>query len=82
MLEKLLAEIRQGGTLRPAALAVRLGVSVALVEAMLGDLERRGMITLLDSTCGSKPCGGCPLSDACGQPTAPQRIWMLAARPR
>ncbi len=71
MLQKLLAEIEKGGTLNPAALAVRLQTSAALVEMMLEDLERRGMLSRLATQCGSaEACGECSASSAC----AP-RVW-------
>ncbi|HVN53508.1 MAG TPA: FeoC-like transcriptional regulator [Anaerolineaceae bacterium] len=65
MLKQLLAEIQKGGTLQPAVLAARLNVSVGLVEMMLADLERRGFLSRLDSSCGDR-CGGCSLAGSCG----------------
>ena len=44
MLEKLLQEIRAGGTLETRALADRLGASPQLIEAMLEHLQRSGLI--------------------------------------
>ena len=81
MLQKLLAEIRQGGTLRPETLAVRLDVSVGLVEIMLADLERRGLIVRIDSACATQACGGCPLSSSCAGTSAQPKTWMLATAP-
>lgn len=77
MLEKLINEIRSGGTLQPALLAVRLNISVPLVEMMLEDLERRGLITQIVSSC-SEPCGGCPLVGECAVNSPQGRMWMLA----
>ena len=65
MLEKLMDEIRQGGTLQPARLAARLNVSVGLVTMMLEDLERKGLIRSIDPSCGEKSCGGCPMVGGC-----------------
>ncbi len=76
MLEKLLDEIRSGGTLQPAALAARLDVSAGLVEMMLEDLERRGMITQVNTNC-DEPCGGCPLVGECAVKNPQGRLWML-----
>ncbi len=76
MLEKLLDEIRGGGTLQPAALAARLKVSPGLVEMMLEDLERRGMLVQVNASCG-EPCGGCPLVGECGVTNPQGRMWML-----
>jgi hypothetical protein len=77
MLEVLMAEIKEGGTLQPAALAARLNISVGLVLMMFEDLERRGMLTRLTSDCNDS-CGGCPVSGVCGTQGQPQgRIWIL-----
>ncbi len=76
MLEKLLDEIRSGGTLQPAALAARLNVSPGLVEMMLEDLERRGLLTQVNASC-SEPCGGCPLVGECAITNPQGRMWML-----
>ncbi len=76
MLEKLLDEIRSGGTLQPAALAARLNISVGLVEMMLEDLKRRGLLTQVNASC-SEPCGGCPLVGECAITNPQGRIWML-----
>jgi predicted ArsR family transcriptional regulator len=74
MLEKLLNEIRAGGTLETGALAARLGTSPQLVEAMLEHLQRSGLIRAYDN-CGDG-CQGCGLRDACGsQPRRAPRLW-------
>jgi len=78
MLEKLLHEIRQGGTLQPVALAARLNTSTILVEMMLEDLERRGMLTQIKESCGGSSCGGCSLGGSCAGPASPaKRVWTL-----
>jgi hypothetical protein len=78
MLEKLLFEIRKGGTLQPAALAARLNTSIALVEMMLEDLERRGILTQYRDSCDSSACGGCSLGGTCAGPANPKnRVWIL-----
>lgn len=69
-------EIRSGGTLQPAALASRLNVSIGLVEMMLEDLERRGLIAQVATNCG-EPCGGCPLVGECAVTNPQGRMWML-----
>jgi hypothetical protein len=83
MLQKLLAEIEKGGTLNPAALAVGLQTSPGLVEMMLEDLERRGLLSRLATQCSSaEACGGCPTASKCtpgGQPQA--RVWMRSSNP-
>jgi hypothetical protein len=79
MLEKLLSEIQRGGTLPPQVLAARLNISLPMVEMMLEDLQRRGLITLLDSECSGKACGGCAVGDFCTtQGSEKARIWILS----
>lgn len=63
MLEKLLAEIRSGGTFETGVLAAKLETTPALVEAMLEHLQRAGHLRPYE-TCGDA-CGGCNLKDAC-----------------
>lgn len=65
MLEKLLSEIRSGGTFETKDLAARLGTTPELVEAMLEHLERAGHIQPYRSC--SDACGGCSLRGDCGQ---------------
>lgn len=81
MLEKLLSEIRSGGTFEAKILADRLGTSPGLVEVMLEHLQRAGLIQPYQ-TCGDA-CQGCGLSKSC-HPQAPAsrgrqdlRIFML-----
>jgi Mn-dependent DtxR family transcriptional regulator len=75
MLERLLNEIRSGGTLQPAALASRLNISVNLVEMMLEDLERRGLLAQINPSCETT-CHGCSLADSCSPTSAQGRLWM------
>lgn len=79
MLERLVAEIRQGGTLQPSRLAGRLNVSVDLVNMMLEDLARRGLIAEVNAACG-QPCRGCPLVGECVSANNQNRTWMLAGK--
>ncbi|HOG79629.1 MAG TPA: FeoC-like transcriptional regulator [Anaerolineaceae bacterium] len=75
MLEKLLAEIRSGGTLEIRSLAHRLDTTPEVVTAMLEHLHRAGYIQPYQ-TCSSA-CDGCGLKNACK--TTPQavraRLW-------
>jgi hypothetical protein len=66
MLEKLLSEIRSGGTFETGSLAARMGTTPELVEAMLEHLQRAGYIQLF-RTC-EDACGGCNLHGECGRP--------------
>lgn len=78
MLDQLMNEIRKGGTLQPAVLAARLNISVPLVEMMLEDLERHGIITPVATGCG-QTCGGCPLVGDCSVTSPQGRMWILKA---
>jgi DNA-binding IscR family transcriptional regulator len=75
MLEKLLTEIRSGGTFETGSLAARLGTTPELVEAMLAHLQRAGYIQPY-RTCGDA-CGGCSLKSACKVPGQKEgvRLW-------
>ena len=64
MLERLLYEIRNGGSLEVSALAARLGTSPAMVQAMLEHLQRLGYIHPYAEACGDG-CGGCSFGQAC-----------------
>jgi len=77
MLERLLNEIRAGGTLQPAALAAKLNVSAGMVEMMLEDLARRGLLAQVNASC-SEPYGGCPLVGECAMTHPQGRMWVLA----
>ena len=74
MLEQLLTEIRNGGTLDITKLAVRLGTSSQLIEAMLEHLERNGLIQSYVSC--DAGCQGCNLQEACNlQKGSTVRLW-------
>ena len=74
MLEKLVHEIRSGGTLETADLATRLGTTPQLIEAMLEHLQRSGLIQGYVSC--NDGCLGCSLTDACKKPNAGTlRLW-------
>jgi hypothetical protein len=75
MLEKLLNEIRAGGTLETNALAARLDVSSQMVQAMLEYLYRAGKIRPYVPC--SDGCGSCGLQSSCtpGQRADQFRLW-------
>jgi len=72
MLEKLLTEIRSGGTFETGALAAKLGTTPELVEAMLEHLQRAGQIRPYQ-TCDDA-CGGCSLRKGC-QHAGGVKLW-------
>ncbi len=76
MLEALIKEIRNGGTLQPAALAKKLNVSVPMIEMMLEDLERRGLLSNLNDGCSTSACGSCAIADSCSSLSPQGRLWM------
>jgi hypothetical protein len=78
MLEQLILEIRAGGTLETRSLAERLGITPQMIEAMLGHLQRNGLIQAY-TVCDSG-CLGCNLKDDC-QKQAPGniRLWQSKA---
>ena len=63
-----------------ATLAAALGVSEALLEQMLADLERAGYVAAVDTGCEGH-CGGCPSTGLCALLHG-KRIWTLTARGR
>lgn len=73
MLEKVLQEIRSGGTIEARALAARLGTSPALIEMMLEHLQNAGYIQPYQA-CGDG-CGSCSLKDGCHQQPQLIKIW-------
>ena len=77
MLLKLLSLIAEPGMKRPIDLARTLGVSPAMVDQMLLDLQRMGYLSGLSSECNSSACASCPA--ACG-PAGPS--WWLTAKGR
>ena len=72
MLEQLLNEIRNGGTLETTVLAARLGTSPELVSIMLEHLQRLGLIQAYNDC--SNGCGGCALKKSCSLPPS-LRLW-------
>jgi Mn-dependent DtxR family transcriptional regulator len=72
MLEQLVKEIRNGGSLEINSLAARLGASPQLVEAMLEHLQRSGLIS--DYTNCGVGCQGCGLQASC-KSLSVVRLW-------
>lgn len=64
MLEKLLYEIRTGGSLEVSVLAARLNTSPGMITTMLEHLQRLGYIQPYSEACGDG-CAGCSFSQAC-----------------
>jgi len=79
MLEKLLAELKNGSTTSPAVLAQKLDTTVGMVEAMLDTLEQQGYLQTVTTDCNSeKPCNSCGLAEMCGTKNASSlRIFVM-----
>ncbi len=76
MLNRLMDEIHYGGTLEVNALADKYDTTPQLITAMLGHLERLGVVAdYVD--CGDG-CDGCTLSADCSHKGKP-RLWRGAA---
>jgi hypothetical protein len=74
MLEKLLHEIRAGGTFETGTLAAQLGTTPQLIEAMLEHLQRSGLIQDYVN-CGDG-CHGCNVRGDCNKPAqSAVRLW-------
>jgi hypothetical protein len=77
MMRRLLAAAAEGGIGNLHDLALRLGISPALVQLMLGELSRRGYVRPAGEC--APACGGCSLRSACH--AGPQRrtagLWVL-----
>lgn len=76
-MRRLLAAAAEGGLGNLHDLALRLGVSPALVQLMLGELSRRGYVRPAGDC--APACGACSLQPACH--AGPERrmagLWVL-----
>lgn len=77
MMRRLLAVAGEGGIGNLQDLALRLAVSPALVQLMVGELSRRGYVRPAGQC--TVACGGCSLQPGC--PAGPERqtpgLWVL-----
>ncbi|MFZ6029153.1 MAG: FeoC-like transcriptional regulator [Chloroflexota bacterium] len=79
MLEQLLHEIQQGGTLEAGILAARLGTSPQMVAAMLHHLAQLGKLKNL-ADCTGAGCNGCSLAAMCGAEKGKRaHLWEIVA---
>lgn len=77
MLERLIGEMRAGGTVQAVELAARLQVSPVMVQMMLENLERMGRLVKIETECGTA-CGGCPVRNLCApKGDGKGRVWMV-----
>lgn len=79
MFKRLLREVASGQVGSTAELAAAIGVSPAMVEAMVAELERRGLLQRAGE-CGTT-CAGCPSESAC-DPRMQGSAWLLTAAGR
>ena len=75
MLLKLLDLIQKGGSLTPITLAAKLDTTPTMVEMMLEELTRRGLLKVSDfqKICDQDTCGSCYLAKSCKPHN--QRVW-------
>lgn len=75
MLNKLLDLINKGRSLTPNTLAQELDTTPTMVEMMIEELTRRGILKVSEfqKNCDSESCGSCYLSKTCLSKT--QRVW-------
>lgn len=69
MLTRLLELLDEGRLHTVEELAASLGVSAEMVDAMLADLRRRGLLIAPPPSCGAG-CADCPLGESCGRVTS------------
>ena len=84
LLQQMLGLLSGGGLHTIDEAARRLGVSVALVEAMADNLVRRGYLVAVQGSC-SLSCSGCGEAEACGisaHSSSPSRLMALTAKGR
>jgi hypothetical protein len=74
-----LATISAGRVGSTGELAAALDLSPAMVEALVAELEQRGLLERVGE-CGDA-CGGCPVEPACGS-AARGSAWMLTSSGR
>lgn len=79
MFKRLLSAVASGQVGNTAELAAAIDVSPAMVEAMVAELERRGLLQRAGE-CGTA-CAGCPSESAC-DPKQQASAWMLTAAGR
>jgi Mn-dependent DtxR family transcriptional regulator len=79
VLKRLLSTIAAGRIANTAELAAAMDASPAMVEALVDELERRGLLQRAGD-CGSV-CTGCPTELACGQ-QGQASAWLLTAAGR
>jgi DNA-binding Lrp family transcriptional regulator len=78
VIERLLSEIRAGGSTTPALLAKKLNTSVEMVTAMLERLAQMGLIENFAPNCADTACQGCSLGSYCQKPARPGgQVWEL-----
>ena len=78
MIERLMNEIRAGGSTTPYVLAQKLNTSVEMVTAMLEKLVQLGLIENYAPACADSACQGCSLDSYCQKPAQPAgKMWTL-----
>ena len=78
MLNRLLEILRSGGTYRVDDLAQALNTTPELVEMMLEDLGRKGVLKRVQTSCNGA-CAACPLAGSCAVSNKSELVWTLQA---
>lgn len=79
MLKLLLSLIADGRVRNTQELAVALGTSPAMVEALVAELQQRGLLERIGEC--ETACAGCPVEERCGV-EAKGSAWMLTTAGR
>jgi len=77
MLKDLLKLLRKGQNSSIQQLAQQLGTTETFVQVMLEDLERRGYVRSIESSC-KQQCASCSVAGAC-TPGRHGRVWLIKA---
>jgi hypothetical protein len=83
MLERLMTEIRAGGPLDAAKLAVTLETTPQMVEAMLEHLQRLGLLSAYQNASCSDACQACSLKGFCdpNKKRSALQLWRYDGKP-
>jgi hypothetical protein len=78
LLEQILDLIRKSGTISPVELSHKMNIDTRMVQVLLEDLQRRGLLhnLVIESSCVNAGCDGCQLSSGCNHNQA--RVWEIS----
>jgi len=81
---RLVMDAMSDGVRGRAELSARTGLSVTMVDAALGQMERMGLVEReeIGSACPTGGCGSCSSSSTCAAPAPGRGPVFLTLRPR